>query len=60
LKIVDRIVILHRGQIFEQGTHADLMKNGKIYPLLWQTQEEGMVDIKIALEKIIQKEEGFE
>jgi ATP-binding cassette subfamily B protein len=37
LKIVDRIVILHRGQIFEQGTHADLMKNGKIYPLLWQT-----------------------
>lgn len=60
LKIVDRIVILHRGQVFEHGTHADLMKNGKIYPLLWQTQEEGMVDIKIALEKIIQKGEGFE
>ncbi|MFX0086000.1 MAG: ABC transporter ATP-binding protein [Candidatus Hodarchaeota archaeon] len=59
LKIVDRIVILHRGQIFEQGSHDELMKNGKIYPLLWQTQEAGIVDIRIALEKIIQKEEGF-
>ena len=59
LKIVDRIVILHRGRVFEHGTHVDLMKNGKIYPILWQTQEEGIVDIKIALEKIIHKEEGL-
>ncbi len=59
LKIVDRIVILHRGQIFEQGSHDELMKKGKIYPLLWNTQEAGIVDIRIALEKIIQKEEGF-
>jgi hypothetical protein len=45
--------------VFEQGSHDELMKNGKIYPLLWQTQEAGMVDIRIALERIIQKEEGF-
>ncbi len=55
LKIVDRIIILNRGQIIEQGSHEELLKNGQIYPLLWKTQETGMVDIKLALEKIIQK-----
>ena len=59
VKIVDRIIILHRGQIYEQGTHDDLMKNGRIYPLLWQTQEAGMVDIKLTIEKIIDQKEGY-
>jgi ATP-binding cassette subfamily B protein len=55
LKIVDRIIIINRGQIIEQGTHKELLKKGQIYPLLWKTQESGMVDIKLALEKIIQE-----
>ncbi|MHA1972097.1 MAG: ABC transporter ATP-binding protein, partial [Candidatus Hodarchaeales archaeon] len=55
LKIVDRIVILNKGVIIEQGTHAELLKHGNIYPLLWRTQEAGLVDIKLALEKIVQE-----
>jgi ATP-binding cassette subfamily B protein len=55
LKNVDRIIILHRGRIFEQGSHKELLQNGKIYPLLWKTQETGQVDIKVTLEKIFQE-----
>ncbi|MFX0014941.1 MAG: ABC transporter ATP-binding protein [Promethearchaeota archaeon] len=55
LRMVNRILILNRGEIIEQGTHKELLEKGQIYPLLWQTQEAGMVDIKIALEKIIQE-----
>ncbi|MFX1285506.1 MAG: ABC transporter ATP-binding protein [Promethearchaeota archaeon] len=55
LKMVDRIIIFNRGQIIEQGTHKELLKKGQIYPLLWKTQEDGMIDIKLALEKIIQE-----
>lgn len=55
VKLADRIVIFNRGQIVEQGTHKDLLDKGQIYPLLWKTQEGGMVDIRLALEKIIQE-----
>ncbi|MFX1517116.1 MAG: ABC transporter ATP-binding protein [Promethearchaeota archaeon] len=55
LKMVNRIIILNRGQIVEQGTHEELLDKGRIYPLLWKTQEAGLVDIKLALEKIIQE-----
>ncbi len=55
LKMVDRIIILNRGQIIEQGTHEELLERGQIYSLLWKTQEAGLVDIKLALEKIIQE-----
>jgi ABC-type multidrug transport system fused ATPase/permease subunit len=55
LKNVDRIIILNRGQIVEEGTHEKLMNTGEIYPLLWKTQEDGQVDIKLTLEKIIKE-----
>jgi len=55
LKNVDRIIIFNRGRIFEQGSHKDLLKNGRIYPLLWKTLETGQVDIKLTLEKIFQE-----
>ncbi len=59
LKNIDKIIILNKGLIIEQGTHEELLKEGEIYPLLWQTQESGQVDIKLTLEKIIQdREEG--
>ncbi|MHA1543176.1 MAG: ABC transporter ATP-binding protein, partial [Candidatus Hodarchaeales archaeon] len=55
LKNVDRIIILNRGIIFEQGSHEELLKTGKIYPLLWKTQETGQVDIKLTIEKIFKE-----
>ena len=57
LKNIDKIIILNKGRIIEQGTHEDLLKDGTIYPILWQTQESGQVDIKLTLEKILQDQE---
>ncbi|MHA2224962.1 MAG: ABC transporter ATP-binding protein [Candidatus Hodarchaeales archaeon] len=55
IKMANRIIIMNRGEIIEQGTHEELLAKGNIYPLLWKTQEAGLVDIKLALEKIIQE-----
>jgi len=52
VKNADRIIIMNKGRILEQGTHGELLEEGTVYPLLWKTQEAGMVDLKIALEKI--------
>ncbi|MHA2176452.1 MAG: ABC transporter ATP-binding protein [Candidatus Hodarchaeales archaeon] len=60
LKNIDRIIILNKGRIIEQGTHEELLEKGEIYPLLWKTQESGQVDIKLTLEKIIQDREEDE
>jgi ABC-type multidrug transport system fused ATPase/permease subunit len=60
LKIVDRTIIMNRGQIIEQGSHEELLEKGLIYPLLWKTQEAGMVDIKLALERIVQDNDLIE
>lgn len=57
IKNIDKIIILNKGRIIEQGTHEDLLKDGTVYPLLWQTQESGQVDIKLTLEKILQDQE---
>jgi ATP-binding cassette subfamily B protein len=35
---VDRIVVLHKGQVREQGTHAELLALGGIYHRLYQLQ----------------------
>ncbi|TMQ63246.1 MAG: ABC transporter ATP-binding protein [Candidatus Eisenbacteria bacterium] len=34
----DRILVLHRGELREQGTHAELMAKGGIYARLYQLQ----------------------
>lgn len=51
-KLANRIVILNKGKIIEEGNHDYLMEKGRIYPLLYKTQTEGMADIKLAIEKI--------
>jgi len=32
----DRILVLHRGRIHEEGTHADLVRLGGLYARLWE------------------------
>jgi ABC-type multidrug transport system fused ATPase/permease subunit len=35
---VDRILVIHRGRLVEQGTHRDLLARGGIYTMLYQLQ----------------------
>ncbi|WP_299014857.1 type I secretion system permease/ATPase [uncultured Photobacterium sp.] len=36
----DRIIVLHQGNIIEQGNHQMLLEHGKQYKQLWQLQQE--------------------
>jgi ATP-binding cassette subfamily B multidrug efflux pump len=41
---MDRLVILDRGQIVEQGTHEELLRHGGHYAALWRRQSGGFID----------------
>jgi len=41
---MDRIIVLDNGKIIEEGTHKELLKNGKTYASLWQHQTCGFLD----------------
>ncbi|HEY6736844.1 MAG TPA: ABC transporter ATP-binding protein [Candidatus Saccharimonadia bacterium] len=41
---LDRIIVLDRGEIAEQGTHAQLLAKGGIYATLWNHQSGGFID----------------
>ncbi|MDB5622212.1 MAG: multidrug transporter ATP-binding protein, partial [Devosia sp.] len=41
---MDRLVVLERGRIIEQGTHAELLALGQTYAGLWQRQSGGFLD----------------
>ena len=32
----DRILVLHRGRVHEEGRHADLLRAGGLYARLWE------------------------
>jgi ABC-type multidrug transport system fused ATPase/permease subunit len=32
----DRILVLHRGRVHEEGTHAALVRGGGLYARLWE------------------------
>jgi len=34
----DRIVVLHRGRVHEDGTHAELLRRGGLYARLYELQ----------------------
>lgn len=38
IKMADRILVLHKGQVREQGTHAELLRHGGIYARLYELQ----------------------
>ncbi|HET8671956.1 MAG TPA: ABC transporter ATP-binding protein, partial [Candidatus Saccharimonadales bacterium] len=41
---MDRILVLEDGEILEQGTHTELVKNGGIYAQLWAHQSGGFIE----------------
>ncbi|HWA17866.1 MAG TPA: ABC transporter ATP-binding protein [Devosia sp.] len=42
---MDRLVVLERGQIVEEGTHAELLARGGHYAQLWERQSGGFLDL---------------
>jgi len=40
---MDRLIIMDRGQIIEQGSHADLLRRGGLYADLWNRQSGGFL-----------------
>jgi ATP-binding cassette subfamily B multidrug efflux pump len=41
---MDRLVVLDRGHIVEQGSHAELLRAGGHYAALWKRQSGGFID----------------
>jgi ATP-binding cassette, subfamily B, bacterial len=41
---MDRILVLDNGEIVEQGTHAELLKQKGLYAKLWKHQSGGFID----------------
>jgi len=41
---MDRLVVLDRGRIVEQGTHDELLRAGGHYATLWLRQSGGFID----------------
>src|SRR5215467_5832867 len=41
---MDRLVVLDRGRIVEQGTHTELLRSGSHYAELWRRQSGGFID----------------
>ena len=41
---MDRLIVLDRGRIVEQGTHAELLRANGHYAALWQRQSGGFID----------------
>jgi ATP-binding cassette subfamily B multidrug efflux pump len=45
IAMMDRLVVLDKGRIIEQGTHSQLLETGGIYASLWNRQSGGFLDV---------------
>lgn len=45
---MDRLVIMDRGRIVEEGSHADLIRKGGLYASLWKRQSGGFLAEEVA------------
>lgn len=51
LAAMDRIVVLDRGRIVEQGSHRELLQRGGLYSRLWAHQSGGFLTTEEALQE---------
>jgi ATP-binding cassette subfamily B multidrug efflux pump len=42
---MDRLIVLDRGRIVEQGSHDELLRLGGHYASLWRRQSGGFIDV---------------
>ena len=47
---MDRIIVLDQGEIFEEGTHSDLLARNGLYAQYWNRQSGGFIGIDQAAE----------
>ena len=40
---MDRLIIMDKGRIVEEGTHAELLKRNGLYANLWKRQSGGFI-----------------
>jgi ATP-binding cassette subfamily B multidrug efflux pump len=45
---MDRLVVMEKGAIVEQGTHAELLRQGGVYARLWRRQSGGFLEAEDA------------
>ena len=43
ISALDRLVVIDRGRIIEQGSHDQLIRAGGLYAELWQRQSGGFI-----------------
>ena len=41
---LDRLIVMDRGKIIEDGTHADLLSKDGLYARLWSMQSGGFLE----------------